>query len=44
MKKFHDISVCPPVSLPENPTSIEILKVLVEAERCVVGVILKFVI
>jgi len=37
MKKFHDISACPPASLPgaaNNAT--EILKVLVEAERCAV--------
>lgn len=37
MKDFHDISACPPASLPEDPTDVEaILKVLVEAERCAV--------
>ena len=37
MKEFHDISACPPARLPENPTDVkEILKVLVEAERCAV--------
>lgn len=37
MKEFHDISACPPAKLPENPNDPkEILKVLVEAERCAV--------
>ena len=36
MKEFHDISACPPAMLPENPDPQEILKVLVEAERCAV--------
>lgn len=37
MKEFHDISACPPASLPEDPNNTEeILKVLVEAERCAV--------
>jgi ferritin-like protein len=37
MKEFHDISACPPASLPDNPNNVrEILKVLVEAERCAV--------
>ena len=37
MKEFHDISACPPASLPKNPNDVkEILKVLVEAERCAV--------
>lgn len=37
MKEFHDISGCPPAHLPENPRDVnEILKVLVEAERCAV--------
>lgn len=36
MKEFHDVSACPPASLPENLTVEEILKVLVEAERCAV--------
>ncbi len=36
MKEFHDMSACPPARLPENPTVEEILKVLVEAERCAV--------
>lgn len=37
MKKFHDISACPPANLPEDPTEVNgILKVLVEAERCAV--------
>ena len=36
MKEFHDLSACPPARLPENPTVEEILKVLVEAERCAV--------
>ncbi len=37
MKEFHDVSACPPASLPKDPTNVkEILKVLVEAERCAV--------
>ena len=37
MKDFHDISACPPASLPKDPTDIQaMLTVLVEAERCAV--------
>ncbi len=37
MRKFHDMSACPPARLPEDPTDVNaILKVLVEAERCAV--------
>jgi ferritin-like protein len=37
MKDFHDLSACPPASLPEDPTNITaMLTVLVEAERCAV--------
>jgi ferritin-like protein len=36
MKAFHDLSACPPANLPKNPTAMDILKVLVEAERCAV--------
>jgi len=37
MKDFHDLSACPPASLPKDPTNVkEMLKVLVEAERCAV--------
>jgi ferritin-like protein len=37
MKEFHDISACPPASLPDDSNNTEeILKVLVEAERCAV--------
>ncbi len=37
MKVFHDISACPPASLPKNPKDIKaMLTVLVEAERCAV--------
>ena len=37
MKEFHDISACPPASLPKDPTDVKaILKVLVNAERCAV--------
>jgi len=37
MKVFHDLSACPPASLPEDPTDVKaVLKVLVEAERCAV--------
>ncbi len=35
MVDFHNISACPPVFLPENNNDIkEILKILVQAERC----------
>jgi ferritin-like protein len=38
MKEFHDISACPPANLPEDPSdAMEILKVLVGAERCAVA-------
>ena len=38
LKEFHDLSACPPASLPKNPSSAkEILKVLVGAERCAVA-------
>jgi ferritin-like protein len=37
MKKFHDMSACPPASLPADPTDVKaMLTVLVEAERCAV--------
>lgn len=37
MKTFHDISACPPASLPDKANDAEsLLKVLVEAERCAV--------
>ncbi len=37
MKDFHDVSACPPASLPKGPTDVKaVLKVLVEAERCAV--------
>lgn len=37
MVTFHNISACPPAKLPEDPTNVEeILKVLVEAERCAI--------
>ena len=37
MKDFHDLSACPPATLPENPTDIKaMLTVLVNAERCAV--------
>jgi len=37
MKVFHDMSACPPASLPADPTDVKaMLKVLVEAERCAV--------
>jgi len=37
MKDFHDVSACPPAGLPKDPTrSVDMLKVLVEAERCAV--------
>ena len=37
MKDFHDVSACPPASLPKDPTDTKaMLTVLVEAERCAV--------
>ncbi len=37
MKVFHDMSACRPARLPKDPTDVnEILKVLVDAERCAV--------
>lgn len=37
LKEFHDISACPPAKLPKDKNDAkEILKVLVEAERCAV--------
>ncbi len=37
MKTFHDISACPPASLPKDPTDVKaMLTVLVNAERCAV--------
>jgi ferritin-like protein len=37
MVDFHNISACPPASLPKDPRDVkEMLKVLVEAERCAV--------
>lgn len=37
MVDFHNISACPPASLPKDPTDIKaMLTVLVEAERCAV--------
>ncbi|MFP4199383.1 MAG: DNA protection during starvation protein [Halanaerobium sp.] len=37
LKKFHDISACPPAKLPEDTNNAtEIIKVLLEAERCAV--------
>jgi len=37
MVAFHNISGCPPASLPDDPTDIKaMLTVLVEAERCAV--------
>lgn len=38
MNEFHDISACPPASLPANPRDINaMLQVLVKAERCAIG-------
>ncbi len=38
MKAFHDISACPPASLPRDPTDVKaMLDVLVKAERCAIG-------
>src|SRR4030043_258001 len=37
MKKFHDLSACPPAHLPEDISDVNaILEVLVAAERCAV--------
>ena len=37
MKKFHDISACPPAKLPDDKEDTkEIIEVLLEAERCAV--------
>jgi len=37
MVDFHNISACPPASLPKDPRNVkEMLQVLVEAERCAV--------
>jgi ferritin-like protein len=37
MKVFHDMSACPPANLPKDPSNVEeILKVLLNAERCAV--------
>lgn len=37
MVDFHDISACPPASLPENPRDINaMLEVLLKAEQCAV--------
>ena len=37
MKEFHDMSACPPANLPKDPKNVQdMLKVLVEAERCAV--------
>jgi ferritin-like protein len=37
MKAFHDMSACPPASLPKDPRDVKaVLKVLVNAERCAV--------
>lgn len=37
MKAFHDVSACPPASLPDDPRDVNaILTVLVDAERCAV--------
>src|SRR4030066_626 len=37
MKDFHDLSACPPATLPQDPTDVHaMLKVLGEAERCAV--------
>jgi ferritin-like protein len=37
MKRFHDVSACPPAALPADPTDVKaMLTVLVEAERCAV--------
>lgn len=37
LNEFHDISACPPAKLPEDKNNAtEIIKVLLEAERCAV--------
>ena len=37
LKEFHDISACPPAKLPEDKNdATEIIKVLLDAERCAV--------
>jgi len=37
MKAFHDLSACPPANLPKKPNDArELLRILVEAERCAV--------
>ncbi len=37
MNDFHDLSACPPASLPQDPTDMKaMLTVLVNAERCAV--------
>jgi ferritin-like protein len=37
MKEFHDMSACPPASLPKDPRDVmAVLTVLVNAERCAV--------
>ncbi len=36
MVDFHNISACPPATLPNDLTTRAVLKVLVEAERCAV--------
>ena len=37
MKEFHDMSACPPASLPKDPKDVkEIVKVLLKAEQCAV--------
>jgi ferritin-like protein len=37
MKEFHDMSACPPASLPKDPRDVKaMLTVLVKAERCAV--------
>ena len=36
MNAFHDMSACPPARLPQNPTTEEIVKVLLKAEQCAV--------
>ena len=37
MKEFHDLSACPPASLPSDPTNVKaILEVLLKAEQCAV--------
>ena len=38
IRKFADMAACPDAKLPKKPTIENILKVLLEAERCAVGV------